>query len=141
MARALRKLATAFTLATAGLACGGGDSTGPSTSIAGTYTLRTVNGGNLPYTLIQVGADKLEITAGSIALNADNTFSDRITVRATDGGSVETEEFVAVGTYTVNGTTVTLTERESGDSYSLAHSGNSLTQIEQEFQVTLVYRK
>jgi hypothetical protein len=141
MARALRNLAAAFTLATAAIACGGDDSTGPSTSIAGTYTLRTVNGGNLPYTLIQIGQDKLEIIAGAISLNADNTFSDRITIRTTEGGIPDEEEFIAVGTYTVNGNTVTLTESGSGDRYSLAHSGNTLTQIEDEFDVTFVYRK
>ena len=48
--RRLRMAASlAVVLAAFALACGGGDkATGPDTSIAGNYTLRTVNGANLP---------------------------------------------------------------------------------------------
>lgn len=83
---------------------GNGGNTGGG--ITGTYSLTTVNGGTLPVVLFQNSTDKVEITAGSISLNADNSTTFSLTIRETSGGSVSTETETDVGTYSVTGNQV-----------------------------------
>jgi len=133
MRRTLATAALALLTLAAG-ACGGDDdSTGPNGSIAGTYTLRTVNGSPPPITLLEFQDYKVEVTAASVVMNANNTFSATSTFRETDAGEVTTSNSVCTGTYAVSGSTVTFTEPEStnedcGGSYTGTWSnGNTLT--------------
>lgn len=127
-------------LATILTACGGDSDgpTGPDTSHVGTYTLSTLNGTNLPFVLVQVGNDKLEITQGSMTLNADNTFSDRATLRETVGGAVSTEQSTSTGTYSRNNNALSFTYSD-GSVIAGSLSGGQLT-IAQD-GVVGVYRK
>lgn len=128
-------LALVFVLA----ACGGdGGSTGPDNGHVGTYTLQTVNGGGLPFTVVQVGANRLEITAGRITLNADNTLSGSLTTRETVNGAVTTEQGLETGTYVRNGTNISY-QTSDGETGAMTLSGSSLTQTIEG--LTLVYRK
>lgn len=116
------------------------DSTGPDANAhVGTYTLVTVNGSPLPFVVVQVLNDKIEVTKGSVTLNADGTYSDRVTLRATEGGSTTTEEEASTGTYAMNGTSVSFIETSSGETYSGSLSGDDLTVIVEGF--TAVYNK
>jgi hypothetical protein len=54
-------------------ACGGGDSSGPA-SIAGTYTLQTVNNAPLPFTTSEDATYKAEILSWVVTLNDNNTY-------------------------------------------------------------------
>jgi len=81
--------------------------TGPA-SVAGTYTLRTVNGSPLPYTLFDFGGDKYEITAGAVTLEAGGRWTATSADRTTEGTSVVTSTFTTTGTYTLAGTVITL---------------------------------
>ena len=123
----------------AGLSACGSDSTGPKdTDWLGTYALETVEGQNLPAVLIQIGNDKLEITAGSIRLNEDQTFSASLTFRTTEGGNVTTDTESDTGTYTKNGNALRFTYGDgSQDTGSL--NGKVLTVTSEG--ITLVLRK
>jgi hypothetical protein len=123
----VRSRALAATLATAA-ACG--DSTG-SGGVTGTYQLKSLNGNPLPAIIIQVGNDKVEVTAGAVTLNSDNSFSFRLTIRVTEGGSVTTEEDTSVGTYAVNANSVVFTSE--GQSFNASLTGNTLTFIDEGF--------
>jgi hypothetical protein len=66
-------------------ACGGGDSSGPA-SIAGTYTLQTVNNAPLPFTTSEDATYKAEILSWVVTLNDNNTYSHVFRGRSTDNG-------------------------------------------------------
>ena len=126
-----RSIAAVVALVALG-ACGGGDkSTGPSGTIAGTYSLKTVNGAALPAVVVQIGADKLEVTSGSVTMNSDNTFNGVTAFRETSSGVVDESSAVCSGTYSRSGSNVTFTETETedcGGSYPGTWSnGNTLT--------------
>ena len=102
--------------------------TGPA-SVAGTYTLRTINGSPLPYTLFDFGGDKYEITAGAITLGAGGTWTQSGADRMTEGASVVTSTFTATGTYTLAGNVITLVSPGTGIVSGSVDSGRmSLTQ-------------
>ena len=107
----------------------GGDATGPE-SVAGNYTLRTINGQNLPFVVVQVLVDKIEVTAGSVRLNSDKTFSSSLTLATTDGGTTTSATETQTGTYALNGTAITLVFQASSPS-SGSISGNTLTIIDE----------
>lgn len=112
--------------------------TGPDNSVHGTYTLDTVNGNKVPFAIVQIGNDKLEIMSGSVTINADGTFSGRTTLRTTEEGRTTTEEESFTGTYTNTNNSFTF-RTSDGDTYSGSVTGGSLTLIVEGF--TLVYRK
>ena len=88
-------------------ACGGDSSQRPLV-VPGTYVLQTVNGLVLPY-LIQASSPKVELTADQFVLVTGGTFTNHTTVRSTDGTAVTTSTFDETGTWTVNGTALSLT--------------------------------
>ncbi len=91
------------------VACGGIDLTDPG-SVSGAYTLRTINGEELPSALLQNGTTYLlEITAGTLTLNEDLTCSLRLTVRETDTGIVDTDIWTPEFTYALSSGSITLT--------------------------------
>lgn len=96
-----------FVFALLAFACGG-DSTGPDTNIAGAYSLRTVNGANLPFVLEQVGADKVELTADVFTFTDTGTFTQITTLRSTENGQVTTGTIPDAGSYTRSGTAITV---------------------------------
>lgn len=131
-------------------ACGNDDEpSGPGRGITGTYDLRTVNGQNLPATVYE-GNDfgfqyKVEVTAGRITLNSNNTFTDLTAIRQTvNNGTPETDTVTVNGTYTRNANTLTLTVPAEDETYTLAIQGDgSLVQTDElgGIQVTARYVK
>lgn len=107
----MRKLIGFVLLATIA-ACGGDKATGPNASITGNYTLRTVNGMNVPAVVFQDAQEKDELTGGNINLNADKTWSGSLSGRVTDltTGESGTISVPANGTYTSNNGSITLTD-------------------------------
>jgi len=79
-----------------------GDSTGPA-RVSGNYTLQSVGGDPLP---AAAGFNE-EITAGTLQLNANGTFSASITSRFVGSGATNT--LVFGGSYTQNGNQISLT--------------------------------
>jgi len=119
------------------IACG--DSTSPSASVAGTWTLQTVNGAPLPFVIAQVGADKIELTSDVITANSNGSFTQMTTVKTTESGQVTTESIPDAGTYTQNGTAVTFTFNSDGSSGTGTLNGNTVTVASQGF--SLVYTR
>jgi len=119
-----------------GTACGGDTATGPEESIAGSYTLRTINGQNLPFTTLSAGVNRAEVLSSSLSLHADGTFQEERSVRRTHAGVSVTEAEMKFGTYTGTGSGVTF-RATTGAQVSGARSGGSITFVEEGF--TFVY--
>lgn len=134
--RTLRLAAAAILLA----ACGDDTPSEPTNqSVAGTWTLRTVNGSNLPYTLQQFGNDRIELLNETISVQASGTFTQQGTLRFTTGGLVTTEPYTDGGTYTLNGSTATFTFNSDG-STGVAAIGDDVLSVAYAGQ-TFVYRR
>lgn len=107
-------------------ACGGDDGNDPIDSIAGTYTLRSVNGQALPAVLYDDGSYKIEVTGATYVLSSSGSFTNTFSLRETEAGVVTPSSESYRGTYVVNGSTVTFTDEE-GDVSSATRSGDELT--------------
>jgi hypothetical protein len=119
-----------------GAACGG-DTSGPDEGpIAGSYTLRTINGQNLPYTTLSAGVNKAEVLSSSLSLDTDGTFREERSVRRTHAGVAVTEPELKFGTYTSTSSGVTFTAT-TGAKVSGTRGGGSITFVEEGF--TFVY--
>ncbi|HEX2168143.1 MAG TPA: hypothetical protein VHG09_12995 [Longimicrobiales bacterium] len=136
MRRLMTIMAAAFLMPL--IACGDEDPADPTIEASGTYTLRSINGQDLPVTVLQIGADMVEVLDGEIRLNTDHTFSDSTTLRITEGGQVSTDVESLRGTYVQSSTSVTLTPT-GGAAYALALSDDVLTQTVGQY--VLVYRR
>ena len=116
------------------LACGGDDPTGPGASIAGAYSLTTVNGAPLPFVVQQAGTYKYEITADTYTLAAGGTYTEVYTNRTTSNGAVTTSTKTDAGVWSTNGPSMTLTSPAlgavsgtvSGNTLSLTLQGNTM---------------
>ena len=99
MRRAALVLATVLPLTLGGC----GDSTGPGSAVAGTYTLRSINGDPVPATYDESPDFRDEILSGFVRLNANGTFSASHTQRLTVGTTVTVSTHDTGGTYTLSG--------------------------------------
>src|SRR5262245_42183221 len=122
-------------------ACGGDSTTGPTVQeqIAGTWTLSTVNGAPLPFIIAQSGANKLELLSDVFVVASTGSFTQTSTVRSTISGVVSTQSVADAGTYTVNGTAITLHFNSDGSTGTASWSGNTMTTT--DAGVALVYRR
>jgi hypothetical protein len=77
-------------------ATGGGDL---PTGIAGTYTLQTVGGAKLPFTMSQSGADKVELIDDTFTLTNANTWSEVWHERRTVSGVATVVALNDAGTF------------------------------------------
>lgn len=138
MRRRVATLTAAFAVG-ALAACGGdGPTTPTTTSVAGTWSLRTINGANLPYTIIQIGADKVELTADVLTVSSGGSFAEISSYRETENGVVTTFTESDAGTYTLNGTAVTFSFNSGGTGTGTI-SGNTLTVAAEGF--SFVFQK
>lgn len=121
----MKKLFLAFLCVT--LACSS-DSTGPTeASVAGTWTLQSINGTNLPFVFAQTGANKAEITADVLTVTSSGSFTQITTVRITENGQVTTQTVPDAGSYVLNGTNVTFQFQSDGSIGTGTVSGGTLT--------------
>jgi hypothetical protein len=95
-------------------ACGGDSGTGPAAaSIAGTYTLKTVNSTPLPYTMPDDGTGTIEILGDSYTLADDGNYTQVTQFRLTvPGQSPGVFSLNSHGTYAVAGSTITLADAD-----------------------------
>ena len=106
--------------------------------MSGSYSLRTVNGSPIPYTVIQIGADKYEIVSDVVTINEGGTWSETGTDRTTQNGQVTNGTITDNGTYTLNGTAITLVSTQSGTVNGAVGAGTLTITAE---GVVLVYQK
>jgi hypothetical protein len=119
------------------VACGDA-TTGPSDEVVGTYTLRTVNGGSLPFTLVNSGSARIELLSSSVTLRQNSTFSAVLTVRQTVGTLVTTQSDSSNGTWARSGSTLTL--NEGGTTSTATYQADGSIAIT-DGGYTMVYRK
>jgi hypothetical protein len=101
-----------------GLAACNSDSTSPTVSIVGTYTLQKINGFNLPFTF----SDGVTVTSDVLRLNQDGSYSE---TEQDSGGFIVQD----IGFYTnINGS-ITFTDQTSGVTFPGSLSGSVLTVI------------
>jgi hypothetical protein len=121
-------------------ACGSDSPTQPTaTSVAGTWSLQTINGTALPYVVAQTGADKVELTSDVLTVVPSGSFTEITTLRVTQNGQVSTQSVPDAGSYTLNGTAVSFTFNSDGSSGTGSISGNTLTVTSDG--IALVYKK
>ena len=116
-----------------------GDSTGPESSIAGTYTLRSINGVNLPFVIAQTGANKLELVNETIVVAEAGTFTQQGTLRETVNGVATVGSYADAGIYERNGTAVTFQFQSNGSIGSGTASNGVVTVAASGY--SYIYRK
>lgn len=99
-------------------ACSNMDSTSPSVSLAGNYSLRTINGSPVPYTF----ASGVTLQSDMLTINPNGTYSD--TEQDSDG-----QVIVEQGYYTSYNGAITFTDQSNNNTYSGSLSGSVLTEI------------
>lgn len=126
MRRTLAVLAVT-TLALTACAGGAGDSVGPG-SLAGTYSLQTVNGKSPPVVIIEDAGYRLEVLSGTYTLNVDDSYSATASFRETEDGVVTPSSESETGHYSVHGSSVTFTDSD-GFEIDATISGSTLTLV------------
>jgi len=92
----------------------------------GSYELRTVNDGPLPYTLYDDGDATVELTAGRIVLESPELFRIEMTTRLLFDDDVSTETGGSTGSYFLQGGVVTFFYPD-GEGFEARLQGESLT--------------
>jgi hypothetical protein len=135
----IARVLTCFSLFVAA-SCGGSDSTSPGTAgITGSYALQTVNGAPLPFTVLQIGSDRIEVLNETVTLSDNGTFTQQGSLRITENGAVSTDSYTEAGSYTRNGTALNLVFGSDGTTGTGTISENTITVGISG--VSLVYRK
>jgi hypothetical protein len=108
-------------------ACGSDASTAPQPTIAGTWTLQTINGSPLPFIVAQTGTNKVELVSDVVVISGTGSFTETSSVRTTTNGVATTQSVADAGSYTLNGTAVTLHFNSDGSTATGSWSGNTVT--------------
>jgi hypothetical protein len=136
----MRRFVT-LALVLAVIGCGSDNSTTPTnTSVAGTWTLQTVNGSALPFTLATSPA-KLEVLSYVVVVTSNGTWTSSEQTRTTIGTQPPVTATVTdAGTYTISGNNVALTSNTAGSAAQAGTvSGNTFTIVQSGF--TFVFQK
>lgn len=108
-------------------------------NVSGTYTLRTIDGQNLPFILLDLPGQRIEVLADEYVLNSGGTFTSTVTYRETDEGVVSTSEDTYSGTWAQSGSTINLNSTANGAETATFSNGNTLTFVAGGH--TAIYRK
>ena len=105
------------------LGCGG-DSTGPAASAVGSWNLLSVNGDVVPSIVDAIPSQSytLEIVSDLYVLHGDGTYNEFFTTRTTLGQQITTTDDTDAGTWTQQGSQVSITPTAGG---TLAATMNS----------------
>ncbi|MEP6620283.1 MAG: hypothetical protein ABJE47_13250 [bacterium] len=116
------------------LACGADTTRPPLPSIAGTWSLVSMNGAPLPVTLQDAGP-RLDLTSEDLLI-ADGTFQQQRLVRSTDAGQTRElygatagtyDSYVALHVFHFPGVGISTTAEISGDTMTVTSPGNAFT--------------
>jgi len=113
-----RSTNTIVALAIGLAACNDSNAAGPTANVAGLYSLRAINGTNLPVTF----SNGRTLVSDVLTLNVDGTFSDD--AQFSDGSVV-----VEQGFYSNNNGAIDFTDRDTGQRFSASLSGTILTEF------------
>ena len=93
------------------------DSTSPNGSPVGTYSLRTVNGFNLPYTF----SDGSVLISDQLVLDADGSYIDQARFS-------NRPDLIEQGFWSINNNLITFNDQTDGINYTASLSGTILTE-------------
>lgn len=126
--RPLRLVASLITAALFAGACISETTVTPlsNESLAGTYTLRTVNGSGLPAVVQSENGTtpKVEVLSDVLTLRVDGTWDGVQSLRITSGTTADTQTLSSGGTYTASETLVSFHDTVNGD-FAVSVSGTS----------------
>jgi hypothetical protein len=123
MRRVLTGLVVAFSVA-----CLDEGVTGGST-ITGAYTLRSINGSPLPFTISESGTARTEILSDVITLYQGGTYARSRDSRITVNAQVTIESRIETGAYSLFGTSVSM-RNVVGTTTVATIGGNTMTIVE-----------
>ena len=98
--------------------------------LEGTFTLRTVNGTGLPYTISNAGGTKVELIEGSVSLYQGNTYSSSSKVRTTTNGQATVANSTDAGSFTFEFNNLKLRSATGGAERIANLDGRSFTIVE-----------
>ena len=127
--RLMRQMLAGFVAASC-LACFSDGGIVGSSSVTGTYTLRSINGSPLPYTISGSGTDKTEILAESITLFQGGTYARERNSRVTANGQVANETVTEGGTYNLFGNSISMRASGTGPLVQAVINANTMTLVE-----------
>ena len=93
------------------------DATSPNGSAVGTYSLRTINGNNLPYTF----SDGTVLVSDQLVLDSDGRYTDD--ANFSGGGGIHEEGF-----WSINNNLITFNDETDGINYTASLSGSVITE-------------
>jgi hypothetical protein len=124
--RSVAALALAAVVATLA-ACGGATKVAGPTNVVGTYSLATVDGSALPFTVPNNPNHTVVVQSATVTLGSDHSYTIGGT-GTSDGGAPE-QVIADAGTYTFSGSTVTFTSSShSGLIYTATATSSTLTE-------------
>ena len=101
-----------------------------SSTVTGDYTLRTINGAPLPYTITGSGANKTEILDDVITLFQGFTYSETIISRLTVNGQAMNETRLKTGAFSLFGTSIILNSNDGSMERRGTINANTMTIVE-----------
>ncbi len=109
--------------------CGSDSVTNPvvQSSMAGTWSLVSMDGYTLPFIVAQVGSDNFAILSDVITADSSGGFAELTTVQALVNGQVTLDTIPDGGTYVISGTSVGLTYKSDGSTAMGTVIGNTLS--------------
>jgi hypothetical protein len=117
--------------------CGSDSPTAPTqASMAGTWSLSTVNGSPLPF--VFQADPKIELLSDVLTVVSDGSFSEILQARYTQGTTVTTQTYNDGGTFSLNGTAATFRFND-GSTGTATVSGTTMTVAESGY--SYVYKK
>ncbi len=108
-------------------ACGRTDPIAPDPpEISGSYELTMVDGHELPYTFLDLGAYQQQLVSGSLTLDATGTYALEFDRRVLDSGRTRAEADLDAGLWNQVGDAITLASTQGGISRTGTVSGGSI---------------
>ena len=101
-----------------------------SSTVTGTYTLRSINGAPLPYTISGSGTNKTEIVSESITLFRGDTYARERITRITVNGQASSDTTTEGGSYSLFGTSISMRASGTGPLIQAVINGNTMTFVE-----------
>jgi hypothetical protein len=127
-------------------ACGGDSSTGVNGDATGTYTLSSINGNSIPYSIPVDATTTVTFTGGNFTISSSGDFSETISYDVTVSGQTTSTTSVCPGTYDQSGTHFTFVEAASdnpdcGATYTGSWNGSTTFTIAFGLGVQAIYTK
>jgi hypothetical protein len=96
-------------------------------SVAGTWTMQSMNGLALPFLLVKDGPNMSELITDALTFDSSGNFTELASVRTTHAGLVTTESITYSGLLVLDGATASVKYGTAGASGSGTLKGNALT--------------